>query len=146
MGGDRLEYQGEVSTNTAGLTTIKLLLKSVISSILAKFTTADVKNFYLNTPMEELEYMKIPVIFVQDEIKVEYKVSEFEHDGYVNVQINKGMYGLAQVGLLENELLAKRLSKKSIQTKTTHPRPMKTPHKAHPIRTSSEQFWNQVKE
>ena len=49
--GNRLEYQGEVSTKTAGLTTIKLLLNSVVSSIYAKFMTADVKNFYLNTPM-----------------------------------------------------------------------------------------------
>ena len=55
MGGDRLEYQGGVSTKNSGLTTIKLLLNSVISSIWAKFMTADVKNFYLNTPMEEPE-------------------------------------------------------------------------------------------
>ena len=83
VGGNRLEYQGKVSTKTAGLTTIKLLLKSVISSIWAKFMTADLKNFYLNTPMEEPEYMKIPVRLIPDEIKLEYKVSEFEHAGYV---------------------------------------------------------------
>ena len=45
MWGNRLEYQGEVSTKTAGLTTIKLLLNSVVSSIWAKFVTADVKTF-----------------------------------------------------------------------------------------------------
>ena len=39
VGGDRIDYQGEVSTKTAGLTTIKLLLNSVISSIGAKFMT-----------------------------------------------------------------------------------------------------------
>ena len=44
LGGDRLYYQGEVSTKTAGLTTIKLLLNSVVSSIWAKFMTADVKT------------------------------------------------------------------------------------------------------
>ena len=53
VGGDRLDYQGEVSTKTAGFTTIKLLLNSVVSSIWAKFMTEDVKNFYLNTPMDE---------------------------------------------------------------------------------------------
>ena len=68
---DRLDYQGEVSTKTAGLTTINLLLNSVVSSIWAKFMRADVKNLYLNTPMEEPEYMKIPVRIVPDEIKVE---------------------------------------------------------------------------
>ena len=53
MGGDRLYYQGEVSTKTAGLTNIKLLLDSVVSSAGSKFMTADVKNVYLNTPMDE---------------------------------------------------------------------------------------------
>ena len=51
--GDRLNYQGEASTRTARLTTIKLLLNSMVSSAGAKFTTADVKIFYLNTPMDE---------------------------------------------------------------------------------------------
>ena len=44
VGGDRLDYQGGVSTKTAGLTTIKLLLKSVVSSIWAKFMTAEMKK------------------------------------------------------------------------------------------------------
>ena len=75
MGGDRLDYQGEVSTKTAGLTTIKFLLKSVVSSIWAKFMTADMKNFYLKPPMDEPEYTKILVRLIPDEIKVDYKVS-----------------------------------------------------------------------
>ena len=54
VGGDRLDYQVELSTKTAGLKTIKLPLNSVISSIWEKFMTADVKQFYLNTPMEEI--------------------------------------------------------------------------------------------
>ena len=61
--------------------------------------------------MEEPEYMKIPVRLIPDEIKVEYKVIDFEHAGYVYVKIYKGMYGMAQAGLLENELLAKKLEK-----------------------------------
>ena len=61
VGGDRLDYQGEVSTKTEGLTTIKLLLKSVISSAGARFMMADVKNFYLNMTMKDPEYMRIPI-------------------------------------------------------------------------------------
>ena len=48
--GDRIYYQEEVSPKTAGLTTIKILLNSVVSSAEEKFMTADVKNLYLNTP------------------------------------------------------------------------------------------------
>ena len=119
VGGDRLEYQGELSTKTAGLTTITLLLNSVVSSTGPKFMTSDVKKLYLNTPMDEPEYMKIPVRLIPDEIKVEYKVREFEHAGYVYVQINKGIYGLEQTGLLANELLAKGLAKHRFN-KTPH--------------------------
>ena len=55
--------------------------------------------------------MKIQVRLIPYQIKVEYKVSAFEHAGYVYVKINKGLYVLAQLGLLANELLAKRLEK-----------------------------------
>ena len=46
--------------------------------------------------------MKILVTLIPDEIKVEYKVSEFEHAGYVYVQINKVRYGLAQAVMPAN--------------------------------------------
>jgi hypothetical protein len=57
VGGDRIDYPGEVSTKTAGLTTIKLLLNSVVSKQNGHFMTADVKHFYLNTPLERPKYM-----------------------------------------------------------------------------------------
>ena len=101
------------------MTTINLLLSSVVSSIWVKFMEAYVKTFHLNTPMDEPEYMKIPVRLVPDEIKVGYKVSEFEHSGYVYVQINKGVYGLSQAGLLSNKLLDTRLAKHRFN-KTPH--------------------------
>ena len=44
---------------------------------------------------------------------------KFEHAGYVYVQINKGMYILAQAGLIANELLAKSLAKHRFK-KTPH--------------------------
>ena len=55
--------------------------------------------------------MYIPVKIIPDEIKVEYNVSEFEHEGEMYVKINKGMYGLVQEGLLVNKLLTKILAK-----------------------------------
>ena len=55
--------------------------------------------------------MRIPIKIITNEILSEYKISEFEHGRYVYVQINKGMYGLVQAGLLANEILSKRLAK-----------------------------------
>jgi hypothetical protein len=59
VGGDQIEYLGEKSTRTAGLTTAKILINIVISTLGAKFLVIDIKNFYLNTPLRRFEYMVI---------------------------------------------------------------------------------------
>ena len=59
VGGNRVEYPHDVSTPTADMVTAKLLFNSVISTEGAKFLTVDIKNFYLNTPMERFEYMRL---------------------------------------------------------------------------------------
>jgi hypothetical protein len=50
VGGNQIEYQGDKSTRTAGLTTAKIIINSVISTLGAKFLVNDINNFYLNTP------------------------------------------------------------------------------------------------
>jgi hypothetical protein len=59
VGGDQIEYPGDKSTQTAGLTTAKILINSVISTKGAKFLVIDMNNFYLNTPLGRFEYMVI---------------------------------------------------------------------------------------
>jgi hypothetical protein len=61
VGGDQLDYPFNISTRTAGLTTAKILFNSVVSTSNAKFCTMDIKDFYLNTPMERYKYMHIPI-------------------------------------------------------------------------------------
>ena len=51
-GGNRVDYQGNVSTPTSDITTVKILLNSVVSTPEAKFMTVDIKDFYLESPME----------------------------------------------------------------------------------------------
>ena len=50
-GGDRVNYLGDCGTPTVDLTTAKLLLNSIVSTLYAKFMTIDIKDFYLHTPM-----------------------------------------------------------------------------------------------
>jgi hypothetical protein len=50
VGGDQIEYPGDKSTRTADLTTAKILINSVISTLGATFLVIDINNFYLNTP------------------------------------------------------------------------------------------------
>jgi hypothetical protein len=111
VGGNLINYPYSVSTKTADLTTTKLLFNSVVSTPNAKYMCMDVKNFYLNSPMPRYEYMKIPVELIPAEIMTAYNLHEKVHNGYVYIEIQKGMYGLPQAGLLANQLLAKRLAK-----------------------------------
>jgi hypothetical protein len=59
IGGNQIEYPGDKSTRTAGLTTAKILINSVISTPSAKFLVIDIKKNYLNTPLGRFEYMVI---------------------------------------------------------------------------------------
>ena len=45
-GGDRIDYEGNVTTHTASMETIKMHWNSVISTPGAKYCTADISNMY----------------------------------------------------------------------------------------------------
>jgi hypothetical protein len=109
LGGNLIKSPGEVSTKTAELETIKILFNSVISTAGAKFISIDIKNFYLNTPLERPEYVRIPANLIPDEIVHEYKLTTLIKDGNIMAEANKGMYGLPQAGILAAALLEKRL-------------------------------------
>ena len=67
MGGDKTNCPFDCGTPTAELLTIKLLLNSVISTPGAKFMTIDISNFYLNTPMDRYEYMRMKLDMFPDD-------------------------------------------------------------------------------
>jgi hypothetical protein len=111
VGGNLIEYPGDVSTKTADLTTAKIHFNSVLSTPGAKFMGIDLKNFYLNTPMDRYEYMRLPIAIIPDEIIEQYQLLPLVHNGHVYIEIRKGMYGLPQAGILANKLLTKRLAR-----------------------------------
>jgi hypothetical protein len=59
VGGNLIDYPGELSTRTADLITSKILWNSTLSTPGARYMCADVKKFYLSTPMDRPEYMKM---------------------------------------------------------------------------------------
>ena len=74
--------------------------------------TLDVKFFYLNTLMKRFEYVRLKSEDIPDQVIEEYKLNnKVTADGYVYVEVRKGMYGLPQAGLLAQELLEERLTK-----------------------------------
>ncbi len=72
MGGDRITYAGDKSTPTANLVTAKPLVNSTISTPNARFNGMDLANFYLNTPMPNLEYMCLRLDLIPGEIIDKY--------------------------------------------------------------------------
>ena len=72
----------------------------------ANLATADIKNFYLGTPLERYEYMYITRKQLPDNIIERYDLETF----YVMVEITKGIYGLPQAGRLAQEKLMKHLA------------------------------------
>ena len=58
--------------------------------------TIDLKDFYLETPMEQYEYVCIPLTVIPDEIMKLYNLDELIHKGTIYAKVHKGMYGLPQ--------------------------------------------------
>jgi hypothetical protein len=120
-GADKVHYPFDAGTPTANLLTVKLLVNSVISTPGARFITMDIKNFHLCIPMTRYEYMQLKLSNMPEDVIAHYHLLDIAApDGYVYCKIRQGMYGLLQVGIIAQELLAKRLKKHSYnQSKTT---------------------------
>jgi hypothetical protein len=111
VGGNRLDYPGATSTPTAKLTTAKCVLNSTISTPNGRFMVVDIKEFYLNTPLERYEYMRLPLSMIPDEIIQQYQLQQrVTTNSWVYIEIRKGMYGLKQAGILANQRLQKHLA------------------------------------
>ena len=56
-----IEYPHDLSTHTTDLPTVKCHLNSTISTPAAKYMSVNVRNFYLGTPLDQYEYLHIPL-------------------------------------------------------------------------------------
>jgi hypothetical protein len=110
VGGDRLDYSGDVATSTADITTFKILINSTLSTEDAAMMMMDIKNYYLGTPLPRFEYMKMLLSCFPEEIVQKYNLKALAVDGWGYIEIRKGVYGLKQEGLLANQLLQMRLA------------------------------------
>ena len=103
--GNLIHYPGELSTRTANLTILKILCNSVVSTKDTKYMCLDIKNFYLGTPLEEYEYMSIPLVLFPQHTIDQYDLNTQAKNEQVYVEIRKAIYGLPQAGILANKLL-----------------------------------------
>ena len=57
--------------------------------------------------MDRYEYMRIPIFHIPVDIMEQYQLAPLIVNGYVMVEIRKGMYGLPQAGILAHNRLTK---------------------------------------
>jgi hypothetical protein len=70
----------------------------------------DIKKFYLGTPLPRFEYMKMLLSRFPRENIQKYNLNALTVNGWVYIEIRKGMYGLKQAGILENQLFQTSLA------------------------------------
>jgi hypothetical protein len=74
VGGNLIKYPFELTTSTADMLSLKIMWNSVISTPNARFARADIKNMYLETPLDWYEYMKMPLDLFPDNIVNHYNL------------------------------------------------------------------------
>jgi hypothetical protein len=115
IGGDQIDFDGDTAAYTASMPTLKILLNAVVSKPGAKFATADIKDYYLGTPLVDkygnpaVEYMRIKLDHIPQDVQDMYNLADFVHHDHVYMEISKSIYGLPQAGRQAQDRLVKHL-------------------------------------
>ena len=72
--------------------------------------SADVQNFYLNTPLDRPEFLRISSKFLPPHIVAKNNLQPYFTNGSILFEVNKGMYGLPQAGLQAQNCLVQHLA------------------------------------
>ena len=72
---------------------MRLLLNALVSEG-ADLMTLDIKDFYLGAPMDQPEYMRIPLRFIPPELQAKYNLKAIQSHDAVVMRIDKSIYGL----------------------------------------------------
>jgi hypothetical protein len=88
VGGNLIGYLFKLAARTCDMVSSKFLWNSVISTKNVCFAGANIINMYLKTPLDWFEYMKMPNAHITEHNNLWEKAI----DGYVYMEIKKGMY------------------------------------------------------
>ena len=104
VGGNLLDFTGNIRAPTASVTTAKCFFNSVVSTPGARCLLADIKHFYLNNILPDPEFIRIHLKIIPQEIIDTYDLRALvENQGWIYMSIEKGMYGLKQAGIIANQ-------------------------------------------
>jgi hypothetical protein len=108
VGGDRIIYPYDKSAVTADLESFKILLNCMILKN-ANWTTIDLTDFYLGTPLPHPEHIRIPISMIPKRVCKFYNLTEYISLNAIYFSIHRTHYGLPQAGALSQQQLFKHL-------------------------------------
>jgi len=106
VGGNRINFPGDCGTPTADMLTTKILLNSIISTQGARFMTIDIKDFYLTTPMDRPEFMRLKIADIPKDFIELYNLRQLATpDGYIHGKYKKVCMAFRKQASLHNNSL-----------------------------------------
>jgi hypothetical protein len=112
-GGDKLDYPGDASSPTVSMLDAKLHLNSTILDAKhgASHLGLDIKNYFLGTPMAYYQYMRVQQSVIPQEVWDEPRYDiQIAAEGYVYLEIRRGMYGLKEAAIIAFNQLVQKLA------------------------------------
>jgi len=144
--GDKINYPDDCGTPTADLLIVKILLNSVISTKNAKFMTLDNKNFYFNSPLSRYEYLRVRLDNFPEDLITQYNLKDIvTSDGYVYIEVRKGMYGLPPSRIAGSRATRKEIGKARLHAKQEYTGFLDPRVKTNLLLTSIGRCWRQVR-
>jgi hypothetical protein len=80
IGGNTINYIGDCGTKTSSLETVKLVINSTLSTPNAEYMTMDLSNFYLGTPLDRPEYVRIKLSVIPQEVIDAYGLEKYTYN------------------------------------------------------------------
>jgi hypothetical protein len=112
-GGDKLDYPGDASSPTVSMLDAKIHINSIISDAKtgARHLSLDIKNYFLGTPMAYFQYLRVPPSAIPKEVwdDTRYTITVAD-DGFVYLEIRRGMYGLKEAAIIAFNQLVRKLA------------------------------------
>ena len=88
-------YPGITSTSLAAITINKTYWNSVISVLNSRFCTINIKDFYLNSRLKDIEYIYILFDLFPYKIIVLFKIDKLiNNNGFIYIKVQGSMYSL----------------------------------------------------
>jgi hypothetical protein len=112
-GGDKLDYPGDASSPTVSMLDSKIHINSTISDAKrgARHLGLDIKNYFLGTPMAYFQYMRVQPSAIPQEVWDDPRYDiQIAADGYIYLEIRRGMYGLKEAAIIAFNQLVKKLA------------------------------------